>query len=273
MNYLEKSYIEEALNYYKIENREEIFKIYERVIENFNDKEKVVELHDILFIKESDDYKSIKEFDKDNTNSPNLNKLIILTGYEIHKRNMLRLEFDNEQIKKQIEWVNLYLNKSITTFHNLQWIARYIRGFMISGNTFEYEIINNTPDYLEKYSDIFLIKIHIPRCSDLSEKNIGNMLVESRKYILKYLNTNKEILFFTESWLLSKNLLNILDEESNIINFQKHFDIIKYIDGKSDFIKFVLNNSNKGDTILKRKIRKYIDEGETLYKGIGILKY
>lgn len=124
-----------------------------------------------------------------------------------------------------------------------------------------------------------MIFIHIPRNTALDTISVNYSLNNAAKLIKKYLKV-ENLKCMTESWLLSPELKSILNENSNIINFQKKFSIVEIKENVKDFLNFVFNDPLfNGDydelcanTTLQKEIKKKLLAGEILHIGIGILK-
>ena len=86
--------------------------------------------------------------------------------------------------------------------------------------------------------------------------------------------------YYTKTWLLSKELDKILDENSNIIKFKNKFDVIQQTENIDDFLSFVFKEKDynikyenlKEDTILQKELKKYLMSNEKLHIGLGVLK-
>lgn len=85
--------------------------------------------------------------------------------------------------------------------------------------------------------------------------------------------------YVCESWLLSKEIANMLDENSNILKFQKLFDIKRSKDGIDDVLNFVFKikkcknyDELSESTKLQKAIKEYLINGGVIYKGYGELK-
>lgn len=270
---LTRENIFQAFNLYHVEHKEKIEEIF-RLLEN-DEKMKgvVLDFYYLLFVHPFDSYKRIKEYDQNPANSKVFNHLILLLGYKIHSENMLRRKFSINQIKEQLNVVNGMLNQEEITFDEVQWAARFIRGNIIFLGPLLYEVIKQVPSYLEQYSDYQCIKIHIPKSNKLDLEGVEKSFKEITSYLEKYypdIDTSK-LLYYTDSWLLSPLLNYILGEDSNILKFQRYFELIMTEERKDDFVKFILDNTSRRDTLLQREIRKYIDRGIPLHIGIGIL--
>ena len=112
---------------------------------------------------------------------------------------------------------------------------------------------------------------------DVVDESIGNSKNRIKNFYPEI--DLSRLLFFTESWLLSNELDDILDKESNIIKFKSKFEIIKQIENKSDFLNFVFNerednidyNNLQEKTKLQKELKKFFISNKRLHIGLGIL--
>lgn len=271
--YLEKEYIIKALKFYHITKIDNVLSLLEIVQKEKELHSLIVKFHHLLYIDKTDHYKKLKQYDDDKRNVKELNPLIILTGYIIHLQNMLRRNFDLYQMERQINTIHTILMKETVTFDDLQWSARLIRGNLIELGVLQYEVMHHTPPFLENYAAKKLIKIHIPKNSQLNDIEVQNSLEKIDEVLAKYYTDLplNELIYYTESWLLSPELLEILPEDSNILKFQKRFEIVGLRENTTDFIKFIINNKERKNTILQAKVKVYLEKGRKLYLGTGIL--
>ena len=271
--YLEKEYMIKALKFYNIKKIDKILSLLEIVHQDEQLHNLIVKFHHLLYIDKTDHYKKIKKYDNDERNVKELNPIIILTGYIIHLQNMMRRNFDLYQMEKQINVIYTILMKKIITFDDLQWSARLIRGNLIELGVLQYEVMHYIPPLLEEHASKKLIKIHIPKSSQLNDIEVQNSLEQIDKVLARYYPElpPEELIYYTESWLLSPELLEILPEDSNIIKFQKHFEIIGLRENATDFIKFIINNEERKNTILQAKIKGYLEQDRKVHLGTGML--
>lgn len=84
-------------------------------------------------------------------------------------------------------------------------------------------------------------------------------------------------IYVCDSWLLSPHLKEILPEESNIIRFQKMFDITKvyytYPQAEQRVFQDILDDKNRYPerTILQKNLKKYLLEGNDPGIGVGLI--
>lgn len=215
----------------------------------------------------------------------------LLCGYEFHIKNMSLRCFDEKQIKIQKYNINLTCtsdrkrhNIDGIRFSQMIWGSFFMKGNIIQIGRLQYEIGVKNFSKLDKYfgDKKEYVYIHIPRDKNLYENEVKLSIQESEKYIKKYYpNLNiREIVYYTQSWLLSPEVRKILPDSSNIAKFQNMFNIIEYEECINDFLNFVfgevINDTRYENlvenTFLQKKLKQYLLEGKKLHLGLGILK-
>lgn len=248
---------------------------------------KVKEIIDILYNKK--DYLLAKLWKIKNNEDlfgesyhPFVTSVIVLLGYKIHKKNIERYNLNDYQIdihKKRVKEALTYdiyeRNYCGIRISQMLWASYFINLKIIEVGSLQYELVNINPLTNQKEK---CIKIHIPRNCNLDINSVKLSINKSKYEILKYFKLNK-LNYYCESWLLSKNVLSLLNDNSNIKVFSKLFDIV---DGKeciNDILNFVYNKLNYEDyntlqenTYLQRKIKKELINGVIIKIGIGKLK-
>lgn len=117
------------------------------------------------------------------------------------------------------------------------------------------------------------IHIHIPEGEALSPESCDSSLQQAEDFF-----GGSCALFTCESWLLSPVLPELLDEESNIIQFQKRFQVTRVNWAARQAEERVFGeiredkNSYPENTTLQRTLKKYLLAGKNPGVGYGILK-
>lgn len=202
----------------------------------------------------------------------------LLMGFQKHKEVMKLKNFDEtlkEYSKNNLKLTcmldKIRFNIDGIRFSQLNWGSRIMKGNIIQIGCLQYEI---KYIYNEK-----VIYIHIPWNTSLKKIDLDYSFSNARQYVEKYLGV-KDVKFVTESWLLSSNLKDILDDNSSILEFQKFFLVVKDIENKKDFLNFVFNvfvddldyNELSDDNTLRKGIKEKLLKNEKLFIGYGILK-
>ena len=140
----------------------------------------------------------------------------VLLGLEYHKENIKKYNFDNEQIKIQKQRIRECLLNDIVNKHydgirisQMLWGTYFINARLIEYWRLQFELtINNK------------IKMHIPAGKNLDINEVKKSIQNSRELLKKYYNIENPK-YICESWLLSKEISKMLDENSNIKKFQE----------------------------------------------------
>lgn len=288
--YIDKQIIENALNFYEIDNQEYINKCYE-CIENINNNSnlqtEIDEIYNILYIDKTNKIselwtlKNINELFK-NMCHPFITNILLLLGYNTHLNNMKKYGLDEKQSIIHKKRVKECLTKDIyerkyegIRISQMLWGSYFVNVKLIEIDRLQYGYCKYSP--ITKQEEL-CIKIHIPSGKKLEIKEVKVSLNKSKELISKYFKLDNPK-YYCESWLLSNQVRNMLDNNSNIAKFYNMFDIIEGEECIDDILNFVYNVKecyNYKDlvenTSLQRKIKQFLIEGEKINLGIGILK-
>ena len=283
-DWLKKYDFDLILNYYEFDNN---FK--ERFIDELNllNNDKKLNIicyiiYYILFISDNKSYYNIWSWKSTliifkNHGSYMIPVVALLCGYEFHIKNMEYRNFDNNQIALQKYNIKLVCtNDKIRygidgiRFSQMMWGSYFMKGNLIQIGRLQYEI------------NYQYIHIHIPRYKDLNEEDVNKSLCLADKYIKKYYPElkNENLVYYTQTWLLSPEVKEILSDDSNIIKFQNKFNIIEYEQNINDFLNFVFDvvidevdyNDLLEKTTLQKELKKKLLNNEILHLGLGFIK-
>lgn len=297
-NWLNNYNFNEILSYYKLDNN---FK--ERVNQEVDLLKQDSKLniicfimYYILFLADEKNYYNIWAWKStENTFKNNGSYMIpviaLLCGFEFHVHNIKQKGFDEEQIELQKHNIKLTCINDKNRFHidgirfsQMIWGSLFMKGYLIQVGRLQYEIgVKNFPK-LDKYFEEQhkYIYIHIPSGDNLNEKDVVNSLNKVEKLIKKYYPElkNQKLIYYTQSWLLSPEVKEVLSKNSNIMKFQEKFNIVETEENINDFLNFVFDktaeitdyNTLPEKTILQQALKKKLLKGEKLHLGLGLLK-
>ncbi len=121
--------------------------------------------------------------------------------------------------------------------------------------------------------------IHIPSDADFRNTKVDESLNEAKEFISKYYPEYNNCKFICSSWLLSPKLTDLLDPDSNILQFQKRFDLISTKPDEKEYIEWLFQapadtdyQKLKEDTSLQRKVKQLLLKGDNIGSGFGIMK-
>ena len=212
--------------------------------------------------------------------------VVLLSGYKKHIANMQRLNFDAEQIEKHKHRIYECCTIGLDTYglsymqdSQLKWGTLFINTHIYEIGRLQFEV--NRYDYsIENFdmNDEFCVDIHIPRGGKLDNSLVEESLKTAQNILPQiYKELPIKPKFFLFSWLLSKEVNELLPETSNIKLFSKRFKIVKTWAGSS-LNHFLFNkydwdikNFPEGSS-LQKLIKQKLLSGEKFYDAIGILK-
>lgn len=297
-DWLEKYDFDLILNYYEFDDSFKERFINEINLLNTDNKLNYIcyIMYFILFIADNKNYYNIWSWKSTlnifkNNGSYMIPVVALLCGYEFHIKNINLRNFDSEQIALQKYNIKLVsTNDKIKygidgiRFSQMIWGSFFIKGNLIQIGRLQYEVGVKNFDKLNKYFEEKkqYIYIHIPRDKELNEKDVNESLCLANKYIKKYYPElkNEKLVYYTQTWLLSPEVKEILSDDSNIIKFQEKFNIIEYEENINDFMKFVFDivigevkyKNLPEKTILQKGLKKKLLNGEKLNLGLGFLR-
>lgn len=274
--------IVEALKFYNISEetyKEKCYKCIDKVNENREILKKFNEIYNLLYIDKNDEYKKLwkikniqelfgQEYPTFITN------ILLLLGYKVNIENIKKLNFDDKQINIQKQRIKeclendiLYKEYDEIRISQMLWGTYFINNRLIEVGRLQFEPINNNE-----------IKIHIPAGEKLDINKVLKSIEDSKLLLKKYYHI-EEPKYICESWILSKEISEMLDKSSNIVKFQELFDIKQDKNGIDDILNFVFNlkecndyNNLSEETLLQRKIKTFLIDGGKIYNGYGGLK-
>ena len=278
---IDKNVIDESLVFYNIDSqyRELCYKCLEEVNSNekfrlaFHRVYEVLYEKDVSKIKPLWDIYNISELFVDNIN-PFVTNLMVLLGYNYHKENMEKHNFCECQInihKKRVKecFESDLINRKYKSIRISQmlWAVYFIRTRIIEVGSLQFEYENDS-----------VVKIHIPRKTNLDITKVKESIKESRTEVQKiYAISNYN--YKCVSWLLSNQVYELLNENSNIAKFHDLFTISEGENCVNDILNFVFGidacddySSLRAETSLQKIVKNQLLSGKIFYIGSGILK-
>ncbi len=163
-------------------------------------------------------------------------------------------------------------------FDRSWWTYRQISMQLFRIGVLEYELC--------KKEGIKRISVHIPSDADFRKEQVEASFLKAKEFLRKFYKEYENVEFFCESWLLSPYLEQLLPKESNILNFQKRFEITKVYEEPKDFLEWLFQCSNNvvygeenviyeqlpEDTSLQRKAKQWLLQGRKIGVAYGVVK-
>ena len=284
-----KSKVIEALHFYGIKDEKYKKRCLEVVYDINNNevlKNKVEELFYKLYDKNKEGLSKLWKMKKVSELFGECNLFItsvmILLGYDIHRKNMSKYNLSDEQKSIHIKRVKNALLDDIyirgyesVRISQMLWASYFINLRIIEVGGFQYELVSENP--ITKENEM-CIKMHVPKGASLNEEDVRSSIRKSTYEIERYFNV-EDINYYIESWLLSPEVLALLDDNSNILKFSKLFSIKSMGECTRDILDFVFNDVYIKDynllackTSLQVKLKSLLINKKEIHIGIGKLK-
>ena len=217
-----ESKVIEALHFYGIKDEEYKKRCLEVVYDINNNevlKNKVEELFYKLYDRNKEGLSKLWKMKKVSELFGDCNLFItsvmILLGYDIHRKNMSKYNLSDEQKSIHIKRVKNTLLDDIyirgyesVRISQMLWASYFINLRIIEVGGFQYELVLENPITKEKEE---CIKMHVPKGASLKEEDVRSSIRKSTYEIERYFNV-KDINYYIESWLLSPEVLALLDD-------------------------------------------------------------
>lgn len=124
-----------------------------------------------------------------------------------------------------------------------------------------------------------VISIHIPSDADFSSDKVDLSISLAKKFLAQFFPEYKDSKFICNSWLLSPQLISLLDGNSNIVKFYNRFNIIESTTYQKEYIEWLFQSQENTPleslpekTSLQRKVKEFMRSGKFIGSGFGILK-
>lgn len=278
---IEKDIINDVFKFYSIDSqyKEKCYSCVEEINRNEKLSSSFYNIYKILYEKDFEevkplwDIKNIYELFINNIN-PFVTNVMILLGYNYHKKNMKKYKLDNNQInihKQRVKecFESDLINRGYTGVRVSQilWATYFIRMRIIEVGSLQFEYENNA-----------IMKIHIPKNSDLSVTKVKESIDKSKIEIEKIYNIDN-YKYICNSWLLSNQIYDIIDKNTNISKFHNLFKVSNGEECISDILNFVYGIDKcenysllPVNTTLQRNVKEQLLCSKIFYLGLGVLK-
>lgn len=122
------------------------------------------------------------------------------------------------------------------------------------------------------------VSVHIPSDARLTPERCRKSLEESVKFFERYDGRYVNVPYICHSWLLSPALEKLLPESSNILQFQKLFQIQEIDYEETDFLEWVYKRRDlpvmelPQETSLQRTMKEYLIKGGKVGAATGTMQ-
>ncbi|MGN1420683.1 MAG: Gfo/Idh/MocA family oxidoreductase [Eubacterium sp.] len=174
-------------------------------------------------------------------------------------------------------------NNSNKGLKNYNWLKNHVTFNLFKIGRLQYQFFkldNPTLNYelLHVKTNDNVIYIHIPQGEKLKLEECRQSIDEADRFFKKYFPKFWFDYFFCESWLLYEKNIEFMKENSNIIRFQSLFENVyscqddhqalgRIFGGKQENVQDYPEN-----TSLQKAAKNYIENGNSLGMGIGVIK-
>lgn len=155
-------------------------------------------------------------------------------------------------------------------FDRYWWTTRQAGCHLFRIGELEYE--------MKHIDENIVIGIHIPSDVDFSPSAIDNSLANARQFFTNHYPELSNAEYRCHSWLLDKQLKEMLAKNSNIMSFQERFEIFDEGEIGTDFIEWLYNTRTTDydnlpeNTSLQRNMKKHILSGGVIRNAYGRLQ-
>ena len=155
-------------------------------------------------------------------------------------------------------------------FDRYWWTTRQAGCHLFRIGELEYE--------MKHIEENIVIGIHIPSDVDFSPSAIDNSLASAKHFFATYYPELSNAEYRCHSWLLDRQLKEMLNDNSNILSFQNRFEIFDKGEIGTEFIDWLYNTRTTDfdnlpeNTSLQRNMKKHILSGGVIRNAYGRLK-
>ncbi len=150
------------------------------------------------------------------------------------------------------------------------WTVRQAGGSLFRIGELEYEI--------EETEHNKVIELHIPSDADFSPDAVSRSLARAERFFAECFPEIVFAAYHCHSWLMDRQLEGMLREESNIIRFQRRFEIADEGEADTGCIEWVFQSRTDDfaelpeRTTLQRKMKRHLLSGGVIRDAHGVLR-
>lgn len=192
-------------------------------------------------------------------------------SYNIYKAKGIRDEIYFATMKCYTRFMNeTYKMTGRLYFDRYWWTARQAGCHLFRIGELEYEI--------KHISNKRIISLHIPSDADFSPSAVDKSLESAGRFFKEHYPELESEKYCCHSWLLDSQLKGMLSQSSNIVNFQKRFEILDKGEADTEFIEWVFHTKSidyaalPEHTSLQRNIKKHLLSGGVIRNAYGEIK-
>ena len=155
------------------------------------------------------------------------------------------------------------------------WLWRHIEMTIFRLGRLQFERMESEWEFWYKNQQVCkgdtVISIHIPKGGKLEKEDCRRSFELGKKF------WGRAYPYLCHSWLLYPGLKELLDPDSNILQFQKFFELLQvdyvFREGEERIFDCLMEDPEKypENTSLQRNARKYLMQGGRLGSGLGVI--
>lgn len=193
--------------------------------------------------------------------------------YDIYKAKNIDDEIYFDTMKCYTRFIDeTYKMTGKLYFDRYWWTVRQAGCHLFRIGELEYE--------MKHLDDKIIIGIHIPSDIDFSSSAVDSSIENAKTFFQEHYPELASTEYRCHSWLLDGQLKTMLNENSNIVNFQNRFEIFDEGEVGTDFIEWLYNTKSTDysalseTTSLQRNIKKHLLSGGVIRNAYGrLLKF
>ncbi|MBD5118463.1 MAG: DUF5596 domain-containing protein [Clostridiales bacterium] len=192
-------------------------------------------------------------------------------AYDIYKAKEIGDEIYFATMKCYTRFINeTYKMTGKLYFDRFWWTARQAGCHLFRIGELEYE--------MKHLDDKIVLEIHIPSDADFSPSAVDKSLASAKRFFAEHYPELADAEFRCHSWLLDRQLKNMLSDSSNIVSFQKRFEIFSEGETDTEFIEWLFSTKSidlaalPENTSLQRNMKRHLLSGGVIRNAYGRLK-
>lgn len=192
---------------------------------------------------------------------------IALQSFEEYKQRGIPVDIFKDTMK--------FCTRFLFEYHKTHACYRFVWGWWFSRQLSLREFRIGALEY--EYSGDKYINVHIPSDADLSKRSVLDSISQFKSFGKQFYPEWEGKELKCESWMLSPALKKVLNSDSNILAFQKLFNVLETDYESMAVLDWVFpgfdNVTEKlpEETSLQRNMKKYLLEGNKIGWSTGIL--
>ena len=154
-------------------------------------------------------------------------------------------------------------------FDRYWWTTRQAGGHLFRIGELEYE--------MKHIDESIVIGIHIPSDADFAPEAVDRSLADARRFFATHYPELSDAEYRCHSWLLDRQLREMLNEDSNILSFQDRFEIFDEGENSAEVMEWVFKTKSTEhftvdlpeNTLLQKNLKKHLLSGGGIRNAYG----